>query len=53
MHTNALHDGWQRFLHRLRRLWGQRRAGGIAFPSALDTAATGCMALSATSRARG
>jgi hypothetical protein len=38
MHTNAVKDGWQRFLDRLRRLWGQR-AGGL--PGPLVTAASG------------
>ena len=32
MHTNAVNDGWQRFLDRLRRLWGQRPAAGFRTP---------------------
>ena len=32
MRSNAIEDGWQRFLDRLRRLWGQRRRGGFIKP---------------------
>ena len=29
MRNNAVKDGWQRFLDRLRRLWGKRRVPGF------------------------
>ena len=29
MRDNAVKDGWQRFLDRLRRLWGKRRVPGF------------------------
>ncbi|MFI4868539.1 MAG: hypothetical protein ACHQDD_04210 [Steroidobacterales bacterium] len=32
MRSNAVKDGWQRFLDRLRRLWGQRGDGGLSKP---------------------
>ncbi len=30
MRSNAVTDGWQRFLDRLKRLWGKARDGGLA-----------------------
>lgn len=30
MRNNAVEDGWQRFLDRLRRLWGRLREGRAA-----------------------
>jgi hypothetical protein len=32
MGNNAVEDGWQRFLERLRRLWGRVREGRAASP---------------------
>jgi hypothetical protein len=29
MRNSAVKDGWQRFLDRLRRLWGKPRAGEL------------------------
>jgi hypothetical protein len=34
MRSNAVDNGWRRFLDRLRRLWGQRPGGGFASPLA-------------------
>jgi len=30
MGSNAVKDGWQRFLDRLRRLWGKPRVGALS-----------------------
>jgi hypothetical protein len=37
MPNNAVEDGWQRFLDRLRRLWGKLRDGKL--PNGLGNAA--------------
>jgi hypothetical protein len=29
MRNNAVKDGWQRFLDRLRRMWGKPRGSGL------------------------
>jgi hypothetical protein len=40
MPNNAVEDGWQRFLERLRQLWGKQRDG--QFPKPFVTAAAAC-----------
>jgi hypothetical protein len=34
MRSDAVKNGWRRFLDRLRRLWGQRSGGGFGTPLA-------------------
>lgn len=52
MPSNAVKDGWQRFLDRLRRLWGQPGDGSFSRPpvnaavASLERAATAAPASS-------